>query len=51
MWNASIPFEDSMSVVVRRSDIMRVRALFEDLAEGDLKSTKTSTPASLLVRC
>jgi hypothetical protein len=37
LWDASEPLMDTVSVVVRRSDIMKVRALFEELAEGELE--------------
>lgn len=47
MWDDSIPLNDTVSVLVRRSEIMKVRALYEELAEGDVESTKTLTQASL----
>jgi hypothetical protein len=44
MWDDSIPLQDTVSVIVRRSDIMKVRALYEELAEGDLEIAEDFDP-------
>jgi hypothetical protein len=44
MWDDSIPLVDTVSVLVRKSDIMKVRALYEDLAEGELEIDEDFDP-------